>query len=794
MKKLFYVAILLLFLPFQAFSQFVVNGKVIDKETGESLAGAHISVENTFKSTISNGAGAFIIKTSKVENFTIQVTYVGYRNYVDVLKVSQNLDLIIALEKNTVMSDEVIITATRADERTPATYVNIGKQTIEKMNLGQDIPFLLDLTPSVVSTSDAGAGVGYTGLRIRGSDITRINVTVNGIPLNDSESHGVWWVNMPDISSSLNNIQIQRGVGTSTNGAGAFGANINLQTAEFNQNPYGVINTSYGSFNTIKNTVMAGTGLIDQKWSFDTRLSKLHSDGYVDRATSDLKSFYVSGGYQAKKSMVKMIVFSGKEKTYQAWYGIPKASVDTNRTFNPNTYENETDNYQQDHYQLHFSHQINPILTINSALHLTHGEGYYEQFKENRKFSNYLLNNVIIGSDTIKKTNLIQQKWLENNFYGLTFSLNYGIKSKLSGILGGAFNKYDGNHFGKVIWAKYASNGSINHEWYRNLGTKTDANVFVKSGYQITDEINVYGDVQLRQISYKIDGTDDDLSKIDMTRKYVFINPKAGLFYLINENQKFYVSFAISNREPNRANYIDADSGKIPAFETLKDYEIGYTFSKSNVRFDLNGFYMDYKNQLVLTGEINDVGDAIQVNVPKSYRLGVETSSSYKITKKWSWIINFSLSQNKIKEFNEYVDEYNSNWEWTGQKKTYINKSDISFSPAFTGNNIFSYEPLKNMELSLISKYVSRQYIDNSSNHEKSLDPWFVNNLRFSYTFNLSFIKSVGIYLMLNNILDEKYESNAWVYSYLVDGMPNADFGFFPQAGINFIGGLSLKF
>lgn len=788
-SNVFILAMLLACMPFAVFSQFSVSGSVTDKNSGKKLSDAHIILKDNFKSTITDANGNYSVNNLKKGKYTFRVSYLGYKTIERIVTVEKNEEINFSMENSPVMEDEVIIRAIKANEKSPTTFKNIFKKDIKKINLGQDLPALLETTPSIVTTSDAGAGIGYTALRIRGTDMTRINFTINGVPLNDPESQGTFLVDMPDLASSINNIQIQRGVGTSTNGAAAFGASINIQTLKLQPKPYAEINSSAGSFNTFKNNVSFGTGLINGKWCFDGRLSKISSDGYVDRAFSDLKSFYTSASYYGKKSIVKLIISSGKEKTYQAWNGIPKDSLKTNRTYNPYTYDNETDNYIQTHYQLHYSKEINENLNFNTALFLIQGKGYYEQYKENRKFSDYLLNNVIIGSDTILRTDLIQQKWLDNDFYGLTYSLNYH-KNNVQTYIGGAWNKYDGDHFGRIIWAQYASNGAKDYQWYFNNGKKRDFNIFGKINYSLTDRLNLYGDIQYRKVNYSIDGNHDDLRNLTQEHNFNFLNPKAGIFYKINDNQDAYFSFAISNREPNRSNYCDADNGNIPESEKLLDYELGYSLKTNNFKIDANFYYMNYKNQLVLTGKINNVGAAIMTNVPKSYRMGLELSSELIFNKNLKWDINASFSKNKIKNFTEYVD----NWSYPyTQIVKNLGTTDLSFSPDIIAGSIISYSAKKNLEFKFISKYVGRQFIDNTSCKDRSLDPYFVNNINFVYRFYPEFIKEIDFNVVINNLFSEEYETNAWVYRYYYENKHYVMDGYFPQAGINFLAGISAK-
>lgn len=786
----FIFGVLLLCMPFAVFSQFSVSGNVSDKNTGDKLPSANIILNNNLKSSISDFNGNYSINNLKKGNYIIKISFMGYKTIEKQISLDKNLKMNFSMEINSVMEDEVIIKAIRAYEKSPITFKNLDKKEISSINLGQDLPVLLESTPSLVSSSDAGAGIGYTSLRIRGTDMTRINLTINGIPLNDPESQMTYLVDLPDLAASSDNIQVQRGVGTSTNGASAFGASINIQTDKLRAKPYAEVNSSAGSFETIKNSLAFGTGLLNNKWCFDARLSKLNSEGYIDRAFSNLKSFYTSASYYGENSILKLIISSGKEKTYQAWGGVPKSMLKTNRTYNPYTYDNEVDDYTQTHYQLHFSKKINEHLNLNTALFLIQGKGYYEQYKENKKFSDYSLENVIISNDTISKTNLIQRKWLDNSYYGLTYSLNYHTK-KLQAYLGGAISNYDGDHFGKLIWSQYASNGFKDYRWYLNNGEKKDFNIFAKVEYSLSDKFNLYGDVQYRKIEYSIKGNDDDLNNIDQDHNFNFINPKTGIFYQINKNQKAYFSFAVSNREPNRSNYCNADNGNMPTKERLLDYELGYTFKTKNFVAEANLYYMDYKDQLVLTGKINDIGAAIMTNVPESYRLGIELSSEYKFTKNLKWNINASFSKNKVLNFTEFVDNWSSPYIQISEK---LGTTDLALSPEIIAGSIISYNFKKNFEIKFISKYVGRQYIDNTSCKERSLDPYFVNNINLVYRYYPKFLKEIDFNLIVNNIFSEEYESNAWVYSFYEDGQRNLEDGYFPQAGINFLAGISLKF
>lgn len=789
-------------MPLWAWSQFSINGKITDSKTGEKLQGAHILINQTFKSTISDTEGNFSIKGLKKGSYTLKFSHLGYQNYIKEIKLETDISIDIKLECKVYLEEAVIIQSTLANEKTPSTYENISKDKISERNTGVDIPLIIENTPSIVATSDAGAGVGYTNLRIRGSDLTRTNIMINGIPLNDAESQGVWFVNMPDFASSVENIQIQRGVGTSVNGAAAFGASINFQTNTINQIPYAVISNSYGSFNSLKNTVNFGTGLIDNKWAFDGRLSKISSDGFIDRASSDLRSFYLSGTYLGKKNMIKAITFSGKEKTYQAWNGIASNILDTNRTYNELGeyydsngnklyYDNQTDNYQQDHYQLHFSHEFNSNFNANIALHYTKGYGYYEEYKVNEKFSKYGLTNFTTTNDTIKKTDLKRRKFLDNDFYGITYSLNYNDRNRLNLIFGGAYNTYIGWHFGNIIWMKYAGNTPLNYEWYRNKGVKNDFNSFLKINYKLNEKLIPYFDFQYRNINYTISGIHKDLRQIGQQHNFDFFNPKFGFIYLINDNSSAYITYAVAQREPNRDNFVDVTlSKKIPKPENLQNIELGYELKNQYFFLKPNVFLMNYNDQLVLTGEINDVGEAIMTNVPKSYRLGLEVSYGIKPIKKVSIDGNLSLSKNKIKNFVAYVDD----WDIGNQRVENLGETDLSFSPSLIVNNTLSYELFSDLTISILSKYVGKQFIDNTSNDNRSLKAYFINNLRINYRISTKLIKQINFIASINNILDVKYETNAWIYRYYENNTHNFMDGYFPQAGINCNFGLSLSF
>jgi iron complex outermembrane receptor protein len=805
--KSIWIAVLLAVYVAGAHAQFELTGTVKDDE-GNALIGANVYIDKTFQGAITDINGHFAIRNLPAGTYQVIASFVGYETRKEMITLQGDHILHFVLSHTSLLAEEVIVKATRAGNNSPVSHTNVSKDEITGMNMGKDIPILLELTPSMVTTSDAGNGVGYTNFRIRGTDLNRINVTVNGIPLNDSESHGVWWVNMPDFAASVDNVQIQRGVGTSTNGGAAFGATMNFQTFTMNPDPYGTFNTVYGSFDTWKNSLSAGTGMLNDKFTIDTRLSLIHSDGYIDRAFSDLKSFFVSGAYYGEKSLLKVIVFSGKEHTYQAWWGVPQELLSSHRTFNPagmiisqegdtSYYDNESDNYQQDHYQLFYSRELGDRIVFNGALHYTYGRGYYEEYRQDQNLADYQIPDVITGGDTITSTDLIRQKWLDNDFYGFTMSLNYKYR-RLEAFLGGGWNNYDGRHFGKVIWARTAGDSKINHEWYRNSGVKSDWNAYLKVNYRAGRRVNLFGDLQYRHIEHDIKGVDDDLSGLSESHIYRFINPKLGATYDITNQQRLAFLVAVGNREPNRSNLVDADPAHpVPTHETLIDYELAYRFNTTRAVLEANLYYMDYNNQLVLTGEINDVGAPIMTNIRDSYRTGMELILGIFPASSIRWDLNLTLSRNKIRNYTSYVD----NWDfWSDpenepyQLVSELGETDLSFSPSLVGGSKISYQPVSGLKISLLSKYVGRQYIDNTSSDKFRLDPYFVNNLQLQYSLKPSFMKEIGLNLMLNNFLNEQYETNAWVYRYYTGGTEHKMDGYFPQAGINFIAGLTVKF
>jgi iron complex outermembrane receptor protein len=688
----------------------------------------------------------------------------------------------------------VEVRAVRAGEKAPFAKSNLSKTEIAKRNLGQDIPFVLNLTPSVVVNSDAGTGIGYTGLRIRGTDATRINITLNGIPYNDAESQGTFFVNLPDFTSSVNSIQIQRGVGTSSNGTGAFGATVSLSTNEVNTKPYAEFNNAYGSFDTWKNTVKAGTGLIDDHFTVDARLSRISSSGYIDRASSDLQSFYLSGAYLNKGSSLRLNIFSGKEKTYQAWNGVPENLKETNRTYNsagtdrPGApYDNETDNYTQTHYQLFYDQKLNTYWQFNTALYLTRGKGYYENYKGNEKLSKYGLPNLVLGDTTIARTDLVRQKWLDNYFYGQILSLQYR-KDRHEWVIGGGWSRYQGDHFGKVIWAKYGFDEG--YRYYDNDAWKTDVNVYTKWQYQLTTAFSLFADLQYRRVQHRMNGFEENPA-LTIDRSFNFFNPKAGITYRQNGWQAF-VSYAHAGKEPNRDDF-QASLNNQPKKETLHDFEAGVEKRTSRFSAGVNLYYMLYKDQLVQTGMINDVGAYTRINVPNSYRMGIELQGGVIINKWLNATANLTLSRNKIKAFTEFLDDYDADFEWIGQQSVQHRNTDIAFSPALIAGGSINILPVKSLEISLLEKYVGRQYMDNTQNKERSLDDFFTQDVRVLYTLRGKRLGEWTLIGQVNNVFNRRYEPNGYTYSYVFDGIISADKFYMPMAGTNFIVGVNVK-
>lgn len=804
-------------LSISATAQHRLSGTVRDAQNHKPLPGASVLITENKKVTVCDAWGHYEFTDLPTGNYTVRISFVGYSELSESLQVTENKSKDFEISEGAILTDEVVVNATRANEKTPTTFSSIQKDQIQKQNFGQDLPFLMNWTPSVVTTSDAGTGVGYTGVRIRGSDATRVNVTINGIPYNDSESMGTFWVNIPDIASSTQSIQIQRGVGTSTNGAGAFGATVNLQTNKRNDEPYAEVTNAFGSFNTRRHALNFGTGLLNGKWVFDGRLSRIASDGFIDRAFADLQSYYFAGGYYGRNTIFKAIMFGGKERTYQSWYGVPESRLrnDTeamlttaanegwndvqtahllrsdSRRFNPYTYDNQVDDYRQDHYQLHFSQNLAADINLNVALHYTPGQGFYEEFRYDNDFEDYGLSPVVIDNANIASTDLIRRRWLDNDFYGSTYSVTVD-KSTWSLVVGGGWNRYLGDHFGEITWAQI-SNFPQGYHYYFNKGEKTDLNNYVKLNFDLTSRLNGFVDLQVRNLKYQANGIDNRRSAFQIDQHYNFFNPKLGLTFTLSGTDQLYGSYAVANREPVRDDFVD-NPGKTPKHETMGNFEAGWRNTGAAHRLQVNYYLMRYKNQLVLTGEINDVGASVRTNVDKSYRMGIEVDGLVKLSKRLTWNANMALSRNKILEFNEVLYDYGADFdEYTVVEKRYEN-TDISFSPSVIVGSSITCNAFKNFDVTLLTKFVGQQFMDNTSNETRSLDAYFVNDFRLSYAWRPRFVKEINFSILVNNLLNEMYESNGYTYGYLAGPAVYRENYYFPQAGTNLMTMVSLKF
>ena len=787
-------------------AQGTLSGSVISSER-KPIPFSVVGIKNTFLSAQSNSLGQFEFKNLKAGSYVLFTKCVGYKVKMDSVELKDNLSFEIVLNQEDKSLDEIVVSSTRVDNNLGFAYSDLSSEVIKKQNVGQDLPYALNSMASVVINSDAGNGVGYTGLRIRGTDGTRINVTVNGVPINDAEGQGTFFVNMGDILSSTNNLQVQRGVGTSANGAGAFGASINMQTNQLNEKAYAEINNSVGSFNTIKNTLAAGTGLINNHFTFDARASRINSDGYIDRASSKLNSFYFSGGYYGKKSVVKAIMFSGWEKTYQAWNYVLKDSIDNgNRTDNScgmyydangniKYYSNETDNYKQDNYQVHFIHSFNNKLTVNLTGHYTAGKGYYEQYKQGQTLSNYKMPNVITTNDTIKTTDLIRRRWLDNDFIGAIGNISYKPNTLLNFVLGGGYNTYYGRHNGDVIWAQFSNPNDFKPRYYDDKATKKDGNVYLKTTIKPTDKFTTFVDLQYRTISYDFMGFDTSLINTQpLNASYGFFNPKVGINYLVTKNTNVYASYSIANKEPNRNDFVQSSKLSRPKSEQLNDLEIGVTHRLKNVSIGVNYYDMQYKNQLVLNGQINDVGAYNRVNVASSFRRGVEVELNANISKYFTFNGNVTLSQNKVKNYTEYIDSSNVDYSVFTQYKVKYTNTDISFSPNVIAAANFILKPIKNLEISFLNKYVGKQYLDNTSDNERAIDDYLVTDLRVNYTIKTKLIQEINLIAVVYNLSNTKYETNGYNYSYYLDDKLIKANYLAPAAPTHFMLGLNLKF
>jgi iron complex outermembrane receptor protein len=783
-----------------------IKGKVVD-ENNENLPGATIFIKETNQGTSTDFNGKFTINLPK-GNYTIQASFIGYTTEIQQIEINKNLEINFYLQPNETLLDEVLVSAVRVNADIPVTFSNLSKKEIAKRNLGQDIPIIMNYLPNVVSSSDAGAGVGYTYMNVRGSNSERINVTINGIPYNDAESQGTFWVNLGDFASSTENLQLQRGVGTSTNGSGAFGASLNILTDAVSEEAFGEISNSFGSFATRKHTVKFSTGKLNEHFEIAGRLSNIYSDGYIDRASADLKSYFLQGTYTDENTLIKAITFGGTEKTYQAWFGTPRARLDgdlqgiedyivnngytsnqaenirnSDRRYNHYLYDNEVDDYQQNHYQLHWNEKLNKNWSTNLGLNYTKGAGFFEQFKGGEDAADF--NNLIVdGSDVIVR------RWLDNDYYVVNYNANY--KKDNTNIIFGISNaNYTGDHFGEVIWGSdLAANTNIRDRYYFSDARKNDLSIFAKASFNINEKLSGYLDAQGRFVSYQTKGITSDIVAIDVDESFNFFNPKLGLTYTINEDNNLYASFAVASREPNRN---DFENG-VSTAEKLFDYELGWRFKSENIKVNTNFYYMDYDNQLVLTGAIDDVGQYVRATSGSSYRLGLEIDAEIKVSNQFTIRPNASFSENKNRDFFAPIN---------GSLQD-LGNTDITFSPNVVIGNIFTYQPLDNLQISFLSKYVGKQLLSNLNSAVSDadvLDSFFINDLNFVYEIKPKTIfKSITLTALVNNIFNVEYVDRGYYFTYDDTwSEPNVTTtiggaGFYPQATRNFLIGATLRF
>lgn len=797
----------------QLFSQYSVTGKVTD-ENGNPLPGANVYFEGEGKGTTTNQSGKYLLTGEPDSTYKLIISFLGYQEYTQDITLDKNKQLDVSLTLKSVLAEEVIVSGIRAGEKTPTTYSFVTNEEIEAENLGQDVPYLLAMEPSTIITSDAGAGIGYTGLSVRGIDSREINVTINGMPFNNPESYTVYWVDLPDIAGSSEGIQIQRGIGTSTNGTATFGGSINLNTKNISKSPFLSYSSSYGSFNSSRNAVSAGTGLVKNHWFLEGKYNLTKSDGYRDRAWSDLSSYFLQTGYYGEKTIVKLIAFGGLEETYQAWYSVTQDEIDLyGRTFNPagaiydenyeiiDYYDNFIDHYKQDNIQLHLLQQVNSRLHFNIGLTYTHGAGYYEEYMQEELLNYYPMpfynleplyfdpdstetapgEYAYFYHDSIYYSDVVRRLWLDNDLYGATWSGFYNI-GKLSFIFGGAYHLYThAKHFGKVVWARYASTSLPGQQFYFNESEKQDINGYLKANYQLNQKISLFADLQIRHISYQASGLDREWTDgdvyFDIDKNYTFFNPKLGASFEFIKGHKLYTYVAQANREPNRSDFLDAPDDIEPKHETLNDMELGYRGTGDNYKFELVLYNMQYKNQLAFTGKLNDVGDPIRKNVGESFRRGIEVTGVVKPVS-WSEIgasITWSDNRTSYKEYNT-------------EDSTFINYENmtLSYSPTIIAKGFLNVYPIYNMVAGIRMRHVGSQFVDNSENDDLKLPAYTVADFTWNYSFTLRETAKVDLSFTIHNMLDAKYSSNGVVHY-------TRGLGLFPQAGRHYMAGIKLK-
>lgn len=780
-----------------AIAQCTIEGSVVGPHDA-SVEGANLVCDAPPLQAITDARGRFTVQVAEAGEMHLRITHLAFEPLDTVLHIGAGRHaVVLRMRPNTVLMQEVEVSAVRAGGRAPIARSMLTQEEIARTNIGLDMPYLLERLPSVVATSDGGTGIGYTGLRIRGSDPTRVNVTINGVPLNDAESATVYWVDLPDFASSTQDVQVQRGAGSSTNGPGAFGASINLRTASLQRKPFARLDLSGGSYDTRRASVQGGSGLLNDRFALEARLSTVKSDGYIDRATADLKSYFLQGAWVGRKRSVRFITFGGKEVTYQAWAGVPREVIDTNRTYNPYTYENEVDDYAQTHHQLLFDQDLGGRSTLNLTLFRVDGAGYYENFIANVPTWEdvYLPYPIYLGDDTVRRNDYVIRRWLDNTLLGASASAKVPMAAHEL-VIGGSYSNYRGDHFGEVIWARIFGQYEKDHRYYENDGHKTDANAFAKLTYALNGRVDLYGDLQWRAVRYDFLGYDADLVNVTQTVNYVFFNPKAGVMMDMGAGVKAHASVSVANKEPNRDDLVESTPKSRPRAEGMFDYEAGAEWRRSEAFAGMNLFYMDYTDQLVLTGEINDVGAYGRVNVPKSYRAGVEAEMGLRPFDRLSVTANVTLSRNRIQDLVEYVDD----WDNGGQLAVHHKEVDIAFSPSVIAGGEVGYRLCEDqrvgaVDLAFIGKYVGGQYLDDSGSDDRALDPYLVADLRLNWAIAaLPGTKEVTFNCTVRNVFNARYESNGWAYSYMLEGRRQAMVGLFPQAPRNVMAGLTLRF
>lgn len=803
----------LLLTSYSALAQAEIKATVLDAKTKEPIAFTTVQLlqnEAVIQEKRSDERGLVLFRDVSIGNYTVQCQSFAFESQSQSIAINASgvQQVVFELTSSVQLLQAVDITGIKASADNPIAFTEMTKADISKVNEGRDIPFILEQTPGLVTTSDAGAGIGYTSMRIRGSDQTRINVTINGVPVNDAESQGVFWVNMPDLASSLQNIQVQRGLGTSTNGAGAFGASVHMETDALSDKAYSSVDVFGGSFNTLRTNLRFGTGNIGHGVTIEGRLSRIVSDGYIERAASDLQSYYFAVGKASKNTSLKFITFGGRERTYQSWYGIDSETFQNNPRFNPageitrvnasgelvtaGFYPDQVDNYRQDHYQLHLNHNFNSRWKLHAAAHYTFGTGYYEEYRNAHRFSNYGLPSFITAdSVTVNRSDLTRRLWLRNHFYGGIYNLQYTSRNT-NLVIGGGANYYTNDHFGEVLWVEELPELEP-FEFYNNVGQKLDANQYIKVTQTLAEQVSIYGDLQVRYVDYRANGLDRNLSDIDVSAQLLFFNPKAGLLWRANTHSSFFASVGYGGREPARRDFLEAQ-GDMPRPEFLLDYEAGWRWVKKDFHLEVNAYYMDYFDQLVLTGELSDVGFPLRQNVGRSYRTGIEIHGGYLFTPKWKLEGNLALSRNRNIDWQETL--FDENW---NEEIVAFGNTTTAFSPSIVAGSVLSYSPVSSFTIAWSNRFVGKQYVTNTQIDELSLPSYWINDLRFRYSVTDNFRLS----LFVNNIfgndlffgwLSEQYASNGYGWSELVNGTPSAHNLFvFPQATTNFLLGLSIN-